>query len=101
MSNKRAERKRLAKYGSIYGQRPTLTFDKYVYYFYLALVDALYCVYGMPTEQIVELFNKVNTTIDCLMTDYITLRDIETMTKEEVGIEFVEKLKKKSQEVEQ
>lgn len=91
----RAERRRMKKYGTPYGRLPTLTFDKYVYYFDLALVDALYCTYNMNTEQIVEVFEKVRTTIDCLMTDYITLRDIETMCIDEVGIEFVEKIRKR------
>ena len=91
----RTERRRMAKHGTIQGALPTMTMDKFVYYFSLAMADALHCEYDMDGDEITKLFEKVNTTTECLSTDYISLLDIETMCKDELGIEFVEKLKRR------
>ena len=89
----RSERRRAAKHGTVQGAQPTMTFDKFVYYFSLAMADALHCEYNMNGEEVAKLFKKANMTAECLKEDYIRLRDIETMCLEELGIEFVESMK--------
>ena len=85
----RAERKRLKKYGDINGIKPIMTFEKYVYYFNLALADALFCETNMNAEQIREVFKKANTTFECMESGNLNADDLQKMCLEELGINFV------------
>lgn len=84
----RAERRRLKKHGCTNGLKPTLTTDHYIHYYSLALADALYCE-GIESNKIIEIFKKIENTVDCLASGHINAQDLETMCMDEIGINFV------------
>lgn len=89
----RAERKRLEKYGDINGQKESFTFNHYVYYYNLAMADALYCELGLDTEKVQDLFCKVMETMECMRKGYINVDDLSKMCEEELGITFLRSVK--------
>lgn len=84
----RAERRRLQKYGNTNGRTETFTFDHYVYFYNLAMADALYCELSMNAEQIQNVFIKVNETMSCMRKGYIDINDLHDMINDELGIDF-------------
>lgn len=85
----RAERKRIEKYGDINGPKETLTFNHYVYYYNLAMADALYCELGLDVEQIQNVFIKVTETMKCMNSGHINVDDLSKMCEEELGLTFL------------
>lgn len=89
----RAERKRLEKYGDVNGPKETFTFNHYVYYYNLAVADALYCELGMDGEAIQNLFIKVAETMKCMNSGYINADDLSKMCEDELGLTFLRSVK--------
>ena len=86
---KRAERKRLQKFGDTSGRKESFTFDHYVYYYNLAVADALYCELAMSAEQIRDLFIKIDETMKCMRSGNLDIDSLHDMVEEELGITFV------------
>lgn len=91
----RSEKRRLAKYGTVNGPVETLTNDDVIYYYSLAFAGALYSECDMNGDEIAKVFKKAYFTADCLKSRHISLADLETMCEEELGIEFIRKIKRR------
>lgn len=73
--------------------KSTFTFNDYVYYYNLAMADALYCELGMDSTKVQNVFIKVNETMSCMRNGNLNTDDLQEMCKEELGITFVKSLK--------
>ena len=89
----RAERRRLAKHGDVCGVKPTITVNHYIHYYSLALADALHCM-DFDNDTIMKVFDKVQTTVDCLVSGHIDVMDLQTMCEQEIGINFLRAISK-------
>ena len=81
----RAERRRLEKHGSVYGEIPTLTPEVVLDYNCCAFVVSMDAE-GIDRETIKKVLNRVSFTMQCLRCGHVDICDLKEMCSEQVGI---------------
>lgn len=89
----RAERRRAAKLGLEGVTKETKTVDDFVHLYTLSFMLALdSCEVGK--EKALEIMAKVEENASCMLSGHINQKDVETMCKEEYGIDFIDYVRK-------
>lgn len=83
----RAEKRRLAKYGCVEGEKPTMNINQFIHLYSLTFILALDSC-KVPKEKVQEIMEKVYETADCMLSGHINQSDVEQMIRETYNIDF-------------
>ena len=88
----RAARRRLEKYGSVSGAKPTPTLNDFIHLYTLSFILSMHSC-EVEKDKLMEVVDKLYETSECMLTGHINQKDVEIMCEDVYGINFVQNVK--------